>query len=451
MLFWIGYAYILLPGFMDQQGQRSQSLGNVPVVVNAFLHEPPPGRRVGPVTQPLAGIKVLDFSEHGFVPSGAAALADWGADVVKLERPEGDPMREIIRQGLVADVDGYDYLFQLVNRNKRGVSINVLAPAGREVFERLVRWADVYITNQLPRVRRKLHTEPEDLFALNPRLVVARGHGQGQRGEGAEQGGFDSVSFWSRGGIGHMLTDPNAESLLSPRPAFGDVPSGMFLAGGICAALVHAQRTGEGVLVDTSLLNGANWTLSPDLAYASMTGAEPPRPTATRGTRSPLGWTYRTGDRRWLMLMMLDEERYWRPTCRALGREELIEKYADGAVRRAAWPEICNQLADTIGSLNRVELRDRLTRENCIFSLVASPPEVVTDPAVTENGYLMAHPNHPSLRLAAAPAQFDNELPAIRRAGPDKGEHTREVLTELGYTAEEIEALVASDAVVAKA
>ena len=103
------------------------------------------------MTLPLAGIKVLDFSEHGFVPSGAAALADWGADVVKLERPEGDPMREIIRQGLVADVDGYDYLFQLVNRNKRGVSVNVLDPAGREVFERLVKWADVYITNQLPR------------------------------------------------------------------------------------------------------------------------------------------------------------------------------------------------------------------------------------------------------------------------------------------------------------
>jgi crotonobetainyl-CoA:carnitine CoA-transferase CaiB-like acyl-CoA transferase len=291
------------------------------------------------VTLPLAGIKVLDFSEHGFVPSGAAALADWGADVVKLERPEGDPMRQIIAQGLVADVDGYDYLFQLVNRNKRGVSIDVLAPAGREVFERLVGWADVYITNQLPRVRRKLRTEPEDLFALNPRLVVARGHGQGQRGEGAEMGGFDAVSFWSRGGIAHMLTDPSADTLASARPAFGDVPSGMFLAGGICAALVHAQRTGEGVLVDTSLLNGANWTLSPDLAYASMTGAEPPRPTASPGVRSPLGWTYRTGDRRWLMLMMLDEERYWAPACRALGREELIEKYGSSLDRVGRSPD----------------------------------------------------------------------------------------------------------------
>jgi crotonobetainyl-CoA:carnitine CoA-transferase CaiB-like acyl-CoA transferase len=403
------------------------------------------------VTQPLAGIKVLDFSEHGFVPSAAAALADWGAEVVKLERPEGDPMRKIISDGLVADADGFDYLFELVNRNKRGVSIDVLAPAGREVFERLVRWADVYITNQLPRVRRKLRTEPADLFALNPRLVFARGHGQGQRGDGAEQGGFDAVSFWSRGGVAHMLTDPNSESLTSPRPAFGDVPSGMFLAGGICAALVHAQRTGEGVLVDTSLLNGANWTLSPDLAYASITGTEPWRPAVTPGFRSPLGWTYRTGDRRWLMLMMLDEGRYWAPTCRALGLSELIEVYADETVRRAAWPEICNRLADAIGELTRDELAKHLTEENCIFSFVASPPEVVADPAVVENGYLMAHPTHPPLRLAAAPAQFDDELPQIRRPGPAKGEHSREVLGEIGYAADEIEALIASGAVVAPA
>jgi crotonobetainyl-CoA:carnitine CoA-transferase CaiB-like acyl-CoA transferase len=401
------------------------------------------------VTQPLSGIKVLDFSEHGFVPSAAAVLADWGADVVKVERPEGDPMREIISQGLVADADGYDYLFQLVNRNKRGVSIDVLTPAGREVFERLVRWADVYITNQLPRVRRKLRTEPEDLFALNPRLVVARGHGQGQRGAGAEQGGFDAVSFWSRGGVAHMLTDPNSEILAAPRPALGDVPSGMFLAGGVCAALVHAQRTGEGVLVDTSLLNGANWTLGPDLAYASMTGAEPPRAVSTPGGRSPLGWTYRTGDRRWLMLMMLDEGRYWAPTCRALGLADLIEVYADAASRRAAWPEICNQLADAIGALSRDDLADRLVREDCIFSFVASPPEVVADSAVVDNGYLMAHPTHPPLRLAAAPAQFDNELPEIRRPGPEKGEHTREILEQLGYSGKEIEALIASGAVVA--
>jgi crotonobetainyl-CoA:carnitine CoA-transferase CaiB-like acyl-CoA transferase len=149
------------------------------------------------------------------------------------------------------------------------------------------------------------------------------------------------------------------------------------------------------------------------------------------------------------MLMMLDEGRYWEPTCRALRLVDLIEPYADEAVRRAAWPEICNQLADAIGALGCDELASRLVTENCIFSFVASPPEVVADPAVVANGYLMPHPSHPPLRLAAAPAQFDNEMPEIRRPGPDKGQHSREVLAEVGYDLEEVETLIASGAVLA--
>ncbi len=282
------------------------------------------------MTLPLSGIKVLEFSEHGFVPSAAAVLADWGADVVKIERPEGDPMRQIIKNNLVPDVDGYDYLFQLVNRNKRGVAIDVTVPRGREVFERLVKWADVYITNQLPRVRRKLRTEPADLFALNPRLVFAKGHGQGQRGVDAESGGFDSVSFWSRGGVAHVLTGRDATEPVGQRPAQGDVPTGMFFAGGVCAAIVHAQRTGVGIVVDTSLLNGAVWTLGPDMAYASLAGQEAP-PRAGSGPRSPLVATHRTADGRWMMLSMLDDDRYFAPTCRALGVPELVERFPDDA------------------------------------------------------------------------------------------------------------------------
>jgi crotonobetainyl-CoA:carnitine CoA-transferase CaiB-like acyl-CoA transferase len=400
------------------------------------------------MTLPLAGIKVVDFSEHGFVPSAAAVLADWGADVIKIERPEGDPMRLIIKNNLVADADGYDYLFQLVNRNKRGIALDVTVPAGRDVFERLVRWADVYITNQLPRVRRKLKTEPEDLFAINPRLVVARGHGQGQRGVDAEAGGFDSVSFWTRGSVAHLLTEPGASAPVMQRPAQGDVPTGMFLAGGVCAAIVHAQRTGKGVLVDTSLLNGAVWTLGPDMAYASLTGQEAPRRSASPA-RSPLVATHRTADGRWMQLNMLDDDRYFAPTCRALGVPELAERYPDDAVRRPAWAEIGEQFGKLIAEMTWVEVSRRLREQGCIYSLYASPPEVVEDPAVVDNGYLMAHPTHAPLRLSAAPAQFDNEVPSIRREGPALGQHSREVLAELGYGPGEVDDLVTSKVVVA--
>ena len=396
---------------------------------------------------PLAGIKVVDFSEHGFVPSGAAALADWGADVVKIERLEGDPMRSVIRNGLSPAADGVDYLFEMANRNKRGIALDVTTPAGREVFERLVRRADVYITNQLPRVRRKLRTEPDDLFALNAKLVFAKGHGQGQRGADAEAGGFDSVSFWSRGGVGHMLTDPDAEKLVMQRPALGDVPSGMFLAGGVCAGLVHTLRTGKGCVVDTSLLNSAMWTLGPDLAYSSITGHEMPRANLGAGMMSPLVGVHRTKDSRWLMLSMLDEERYWAPTCRALELLELIDRYATADERRPHWPEFVPMFAARIASVTHSELEPRLRAEGCIFSFFASPPEVLADQAVIDNGYAMADPAHPNLRLAAAPVQFDDQLPAVRRAAPNQGEHTVEILAELGYTDDEVKGLFADGTV----
>jgi len=399
------------------------------------------------MTLPLTGIKIVDFSEHGFVPSAAAALADWGADVIKIERPEGDPMRQIIKNNLVPDADGYDYLFQLVNRNKRGIALDVTVAPGRAVFERLVAWADVYITNQLPRVRRKLHTEPADLFAINPRLVFARGHGQGQRGPDAEAGGFDSVSFWSRGSVAHLLTEPGAANPVMQRPAQGDVPTGMFLAGGVCAALVHAQRTGQGIVVDTSLLSGAVWTLGPDMAYASLAGQEAPRRT-NAPARSPLVGTHRTADGRWMQINMMDDERYFAPTCRALGVPELAVRYPDDATRRPAWAELGRLFSARIADLTWADVSARLRDEGCIFSLFASPVEVVEDRAVVDNGYLMPHPDHAPLRLSAAPAQFDDEVPAIRRSGPALGQHSREILAELGYAQAEIDTLVADGVVV---
>lgn len=391
------------------------------------------------MTLPLAGVKVVDFSEHGFVPAAAAALADWGADVVKIERVEGDAMRGIIASGMVATVDGYDYLFELVNRNKRGIALDVEQPAGRAVFERLVTWADVYITNQLPRVRRKLRTEPADLFAINPTLVFAKGSGQGQRGADAEAGGFDGVSFWARGGVSHVLTAADATTPTPQRPALGDIPTGAFFAGGICAALVGATRTGKGIVVDTSLLNGAVWSLGPDMAYASMADEQLPMPAGA--VRSPVTQTYRTADARFVSLMMIDEARYWAQACRALGVDDLIESLPDPAGRRAKWAELTDRFRGVIGGLTRDQLEARLRGEGCIYSFFNTPPEVLRDQAVIDNGYVMAHPVHPNLKLSAAPAQFDDEMPTIRRPAPTIGQHSREVLTELGHTDDEIDQL----------
>jgi crotonobetainyl-CoA:carnitine CoA-transferase CaiB-like acyl-CoA transferase len=273
---------------------------------------------------------------------------------------------------------------------------------------------------------------------LNPRLVFAKGHGQGQRGPDAEAGGFDSVSYWSRGGVGHMLSSPDAASPVGQRAGQGDIPSGMFLAAGVCAALVAVARTGKGVVVDTSLFGAAMWTLAPDLAYTSIAGHEPPRTRADPAARSPLVGVHRTADGRWLQLSMLDEDRYWEPTCRALGLEALIEQFPDGATRSANRERIYDQISSAITAGTHAAVDAALRAEGCIFSFYASPDEVLADEAASANGYAVPHPTHPTLRLSAAPAQFDDELPAIRRPAPTIGEHPREILTELGYTADEI-------------
>jgi crotonobetainyl-CoA:carnitine CoA-transferase CaiB-like acyl-CoA transferase len=392
------------------------------------------------VTDVLAGVRVLEVAEQGFVPSAAAVLADWGADVVKVERPEGDGLRAVMKQGLVAQTGDFDFLVEQVNRNKRNVCLDLKHPDSRPVLERLVAWADVFITNQLPQVRRKLRIEPADLRAVNPRLIYARGHGQGTKGPDAEAGGYDAVSFWSRAGVGHMLS--GAAGAVMQRPAQGDIPSGMFLAGGIAAALFARERDGRGRTVDVALLAGGVWTLAPDLVAASVLGADPPKPgqAGTRPERSiALVGTYATSDGRVLQLNMLATDKYWKTACEALEAPDFAADpaLATDAGRAARMPEIRERFARTIALHPLAHWMARLRSAGCIFSSFATPSEVQSDPQVLANGYLPRHPSHPKARLAASPVQFDETPIAIRRGAPGKGEHTDEVLEALGIAASE--------------
>jgi crotonobetainyl-CoA:carnitine CoA-transferase CaiB-like acyl-CoA transferase len=395
----------------------------------------------------MDGIKVVEVAEHGFVPSAAAILADWGADVVKVERPTGDPLRGIMGAGLVADTGDFNFLFEQFNRNKRGVSINLRTDDGRAALDRLLEWADVFITNFLPSARTNLRIQPEDVWAVNPRLVYARGHGQGQRGPDADLGGFDAVSYWSRGGIGHMLTPPGGPFIMQ-RGAMGDAPSGAFLAGGVGTALFQRERTGKGVLVDVALLGSAVWTLAVDLVPTSILEHDPDKFGATV-LSSPLVGPYATADARWIVLNMLDPERHWAPACRALGLEHLIAHpdYATTALRaenRVALREI---FVETIESQTLADLKAALSAQDTIFSALAAPTEVLADPQVEANGYLPRHPEHERARVAAGPVQFDMETTVVRRRAPRVGEHTDEVLAEVGFTAAEIGALRDSGAI----
>jgi crotonobetainyl-CoA:carnitine CoA-transferase CaiB-like acyl-CoA transferase len=387
----------------------------------------------------LDGIKVVELAEHGFVPSCGAVLADWGADVVKIERPTGDPLRDIMRAGFVADTGDFNFLWELYNRNKRGVALDLRLPEGRAVLDRLVEHADVFITNFLPSARARLRTNPEDLWAVNPRLIYGKGHGQGQRGPDADAGGFDAVSYWSRGGIGHMLT-PAQGPMVMQRGAMGDAPSGAMLAGGIAAALFNRERTGRGMVIDTALLNFAVWQLGVDLTATTILRAEPPKMNTTKPLSNPLVGPYKTKDGRWLVLNMIDDTRHWAPACRALGFPELIDdpRFVDTAARARNADDLHGLITAAIGAHTLAEMRERLAAEDTISSALASPLEVIDDPQVVANGYLAKHPEHPTARLACAPMQFDDEQIEIRRRAPEVGEHTDEVLAEVGFSEAEV-------------
>ena len=395
----------------------------------------------------MDGIKVVEVAEHGFVPSAAAILADWGADVVKVERATGDPLRHIMGAGLVADTGDFNFLFEQFNRNKRGVSIDLRTDDGRTAFDRLLEWADVFITNFLPSARTNLRIQPEDVWAVNPRLVYARGHGQGQRGPDADLGGFDAVSYWSRGGIGHMLTPPEGPFIMQ-RGAMGDAPSGAFLAGGVGTALFQRERTGKGVLVDVGLLGSAVWTLAVDLVPTSVLERDPDKFGATV-LSSPLVGPYATTDARWIVLNMLDSDRHWAPACRALGLEHLIDHadYATTELRTENKVALRKIFVETIGGRTLADLKAALSAHDTIFSALASPTEVLVDPQVEANGYMPRHPEHERARVSAGPVQFDMETTSVRRRAPTVGEHTDEVFAELGLTEAEIAELRDSGAI----
>jgi crotonobetainyl-CoA:carnitine CoA-transferase CaiB-like acyl-CoA transferase len=396
----------------------------------------------------LDGVKVVELAEFGFVPSCGAVLADWGADVVKVERITGDPLRHVQDAGLVADTGDFNFLWEQMNRNKRGIALDLRSLDGRAALDRLLAHADVVITNFLPSARASLRLGPDDVWAVNPRLIYAKGHGQGQRGPDADHGGFDSVSYWARGGLGHVLT-PTDGPLVMQRAAMGDGPSGAFLAGGVAAALYQREKTGRGSVVDVALLGTAVWTLAPDLVATTILGTDPEPLGGGMVLSSPLIGPYRTGDGRWLLLNMMDDVRHWTPTCRALGLERLLEdaRFADTEGRADHRVELHDAFADAVGSRDFVALSAALAAEDTIFSVMAAPTEVIEDPQVIANGYLAPHPDHDRARLASAPCQFDDEPLLVRCAAPDIGEHTDTVLAEAGFSTDEIRALHESGAI----
>ncbi|HET6952554.1 MAG TPA: CoA transferase, partial [Acidimicrobiales bacterium] len=203
----------------------------------------------------LRGVKVVEVAQWWFAPAAAALLAEWGAEVVKIEHPtHGDPMRGLSTAGVMPGASAFNFMLEQSNHGKRSIGLDIASPEGRAILDRLIEQADVFVTSFLPDVRRRLRLDVDDVRAVNPQIIYARAHGAGDRGAERENAGFDSVSFWSRGGVAHHLTPPGAETPIMPRPSFGDGISALSLAGAVAAALFGRERHGEPSVIDVSLL-----------------------------------------------------------------------------------------------------------------------------------------------------------------------------------------------------
>jgi crotonobetainyl-CoA:carnitine CoA-transferase CaiB-like acyl-CoA transferase len=382
----------------------------------------------------LAGIRIVEVAQWWFVPAAGGVLADWGADVIKVEHPvSGDPQRGLVTSGLMPATGGVNFMVEQPNRGKRSVGIDLGHERGRALLDKLVAGADVFLTNFLPAARRRLRLEVEDIRRVNPRIVYVRGHGQGARGPDAEKGGYDAASFWCRGGIANALTPAGAAAPIMQRAAFGDSTGAMTIAGGIAAALFHRERTGEPSIVDVSLLGTAMWVLAPDIVATKLLGFDLPSPDRTQPP-NPIVNSYRTKDGRWLFLNMLQPDRFWPDLCRHLGRPDLATdaRFADGKVRFENRAE-CVRVLDAIFAEHTLdEWRTRLATVEGVWAPMQSVRELPDDPQVSANGYLpeVDAGDGKVFTLVANPVQFD-EQPDTLRPAPDLGQHTEEVLLEL--------------------
>lgn len=381
------------------------------------------------------GIRVVELAQWVFVPVAGALLADWGADVVRVEKPEGDPYRNLASQGIGTDGGGVNLSVALANRGKRSVAVDLKSPSGMKILHQLLETADVFLTNTRPGALSRLGLDAEALTARYPKLIYARGHGFGVRGPDADQPGYDASAFFARGGVAHTLTPPDRDYPINQRGAMGDRNGAMALGFGIAGALFRRERTGRGSVVDVSLLATAMWMLSSDLLTA-LTGREPPRSVNRGATPNPLVGTYRTKDDRHVQLAYLEGDRYWAGLCTALGREELIDdpRFVDLAARRENSAACVAELDAEFGHRTFEEVKALLRSVDAPWAPVQTIPELIDDPQVGANSYIgdVVMDDGSSYRLPSVPVQFDEQSPELRRA-PEHGEHTETVLLDLGY------------------
>jgi len=384
----------------------------------------------------LQGIKVLDVASYIAGPVATTIMADFGADVIKVEPPGGDPLRKLHGTPGLPQTSGVDFAWQVDNRNKQAISLDLSTEGGRDVLRRLVSDCDVFVTNFTRPARARLGLTYADLQPLNERLIYASLTAYGETGAEADKSGFDTTAYWARTGLMHLVRPspdgPPARSL----PGMGDHPSGVALFGAIMLALFERARTGRGRKVHSSLLANGLWS-NAFYAQAALSGATVELRPARENWPNALTNHYRSRDGHWFILAVVDQDRQWHRLLAAIERPELADdpRFVDLAARAGHVTELTTLLDEVFAAKDWAEWRQVLDEHRLTFGNVAAPGDVHDDAQMVAAGALMPVDDSRigSRYLIDSPLWVEGVRKRKPNPAPALGEHTETVLRAAGY------------------
>lgn len=395
----------------------------------------------------FADLRVVEVASMFMAPTAATILADFGAEVIKVEAPEGDKLRILHTYKGMPESD-IDYVHMMVNRNKKGVVLDLKQPEAAEALRRLIASADIFITNYRPKAQKRLKISWDDVRDINPRLIFAYASGYGETGPDVDQPGYDMICYWTRSGLESGLF-PLEGWLGSWTPAMGDNPTGLALLSGILGALYRRERTGKGGKVSTNLLANGAWSNS-CMIQAKLIGATFMERRARADAYNYTGLHYRTKENLLLRMCIAEPERDWPKFCGALELTELMTdpRFETLDLRQDHMAELIKIIDERFAQRNREYWVKRLVEFDVPHSAVSNYEDVVNDAQMEAIGVFaeFEHPRHGKMRTVSNPVTIDGEEKTIRMTAPELGQHTVEILADLGYGDDEIEAMIENGA-----